>query len=163
MLITCGPTGSTGQQIADEINRLGNMALAQISTLTVALAGQALTTTPSKLTIGNTTHSFKPGITVADYDKFTCTVAGVYELSFNITASYDNNEVFTIDGMKNGVSITGGRGMSSVGDGVTPHVFNWSFVVDMSIGDYLEFFGKCTVGTGTLVVHMSTVYLSQIR
>lgn len=163
MPITCGPTGSTGQEIADEINRLGARPISHIYTATAALAAQPITTTPSKVLVGNTWQALRAGITVTNAEGFTFTKTGLYEISFNVSAFYDQNEIINLDGYINGVSMSDGRGISATGNGAAnPHVFNWMFLRSFNIGDVLTFWCKTDTGTGSFIVSMSAVQCREI-
>jgi len=165
-MITCGPTGSTGQQVADAINANAD-AIVTLSSLpivrvycTSALASMALSTTPAKVTVGNATQSVNSGITVTTFSDFTVTVAGFYEVYFNLSCTFDNNEVIAFKGAINGVVNTA-ESVYTTGTG-RPIGVSWSSILQLAIGDVLSIHANTVTLTANMVIESSSVIVKKV-
>jgi hypothetical protein len=159
--ITCGPNGSTGQQIADTINHMYNAPISRIYS-TSTLAGQPITTTASPLVLGNAKQEIRPGIPVGSYSNFTIPNTGYYTVNVNVLWDYDNGEDIIFQAAINGVS-PAGNGITLTGKGANSHIqAGWVFIGNYNTNDILTITAKAVTGTGTLTIINSSVIIEAL-
>jgi hypothetical protein len=165
-MITCGPTGSTGQQIANAINAntdgiavLNSLPISRVY-CTSALASKLLTTTPAKIALGNTTQTVHSGIVVTAFSDFKVPSTGVYEIHFSLSSTFDNNAIIAFNFAVNGTVNTVDRVLAS-GTG-RPIDVTWSSLMSLNSGDVFSIYASTTATTVNMVIESSSIIVKKL-
>jgi len=157
-MITCGPTGSTGQQIADEINRLGALPISSVYS-TVPLTTLNLTTTYQNVVLGNAGGAIRGVLANTAFTTFTIPTTGIYEMVINLAVEIPNNVDVIVEGFVNALSFDAANAVVT-GKGVGHQVIlPWSYIANLTAADVISIKAKAFTGTTTMQVMASSVTL----
>jgi len=162
--VSCGPSGSTGQEIVDEINRHANTSLAKLGG--VNPTAETVTTSFTVLSPSSQETNFKGDGATADTAAQSITIHRdmLAWVTYSCTMTFEANRSIAFAGSQNGnpIPITGEKTVVQGLGANEPVPFNYVDVVQLYAGDVIGIGANTLASTASLTWHTCSIIVNEI-
>lgn len=146
--------------VAGTLGELANVGLGHMMT-SIQKAGQAITTTPTKIDIFDMIHHDINGAVTPSpaLDRFTIDKSGLFRVYGTVTAEFSSSNVATMQMYKNGVAEGFAINLQGRGAG-KPVIFSYTDLGDFIANDYLEIYVSVD-GTDSIVIDTASMIVER--